>query len=66
MTNDTCTNNHMDVDIGDDFDMDYSQDIYTHDNDSECPVCDEFGCCKDSCEEEIEKAEYLAQYWADF
>ena len=56
----------MDTDVDvDESDMDYSQDIHTHD-DSECPVCDEIGCCRPSCEEEIERAEYMAQYWADF
>jgi len=67
MTDNTCTNNHMDTDVDvDESDMDYSQDIHAHDNDSECPVCDEIGCCRPSCEEEIERAEYMAQYWADF
>jgi hypothetical protein len=59
----TDTNTNMDVDEST---MDYSQDGYAYENDSECPVCDVSGCCRASCAEEIEKAEFFAQYWADF
>jgi hypothetical protein len=52
-------------------DMDYSQDCcgddsYQYEDTSECPVCEAIGCCDEACEMEIDRAEYLAQYWADF
>ena len=58
------------VDDGIDFsqDIDYSQDMGNHytDDEPDCPVCGACGCCDEQCEMEIDRAEYLAQYWADF
>ena len=49
-------------------DIDYSQDMGNHytDDEPDCPVCGACGCCDEECEMEIDRAEYLAQYWADF
>tara|TARA_Y100000591_G_C21367237_1_gene466983 strand:- start:207 stop:407 length:201 start_codon:yes stop_codon:yes gene_type:complete len=66
MTNQTDTN--MNIDTESDLDMDYSQDYngdYMEDE-PDCPVCGACGCNDEVCEEEMDKAEYLAQYWADF
>jgi hypothetical protein len=43
-------------------------DTHKHDDmhDESCPVCDMIDCANDTCEETIEKAEYMAQYWSDF
>ena len=51
-----------------DDEMDYSQDMGDHytDDEPDCPVCGACGCCDEECEMEIDRAEYLAQYWADF
>ena len=60
--NQTTSNSEMDIDECDD----YSQNMdVCHDCD-ECPVCSDYGCTNSDCIEEIEKAEYYAQYWADF
>lgn len=45
--------------------LDYSDmefDNYEH----ECPICRECGCDSNECELEIERQEYMAEYWADF
>ena len=49
-------------------DIDYSQDMGNHytDDEPDCPVCGACGCCDEECEMEIDRTEYLAQYWADF
>ena len=51
-----------------DDEMDYSQDMGDHNTDDEpdCPVCGACGCYDEECEMEIDRAEYQAQYWADF
>ena len=60
--NHTTSNSEMDIDECDD----YSQNMdVCHDCD-ECPVCSDYGCTNSDCVEEMEKAEYYAQYWADF
>ena len=73
--NQTTINSEMDIDECDDYSQnmdechdceDYSQNMdVCHDCD-ECPVCSDYGCTNSDCVEEIEKAEYYAQYWADF
>jgi hypothetical protein len=67
MTNQTDTNMDIDVVI-DNLDMDYSQDYNVDymEDEPDCPVCGACGCNDEVCEEEMDKAEYLAQYWADF
>lgn len=49
-------------------DIDYSQDMGNHytDDEADCPVCGACGCCDEECEMEIDRAEFQAQYWADF
>ena len=51
-----------------DDEMDYSQDMGDHytDDEPDCPVCGACGCYDEECEMEIDRAEYQAQYWADF
>lgn len=31
-----------------------------------CPICECEGCNSEECELEIERQEYMAEYWADF
>ena len=49
-------------------DIDYSQNMDNHytDDEPDCPVCGACGCYDEQCEMEIDRAEYQAQYWADF
>ena len=58
------------VDDGMDYsqDIDFSQDMGDHytDDEPDCPVCGSCGCYDEECEMEIDRAEYQAQYWADF
>ena len=41
-------------------DFEFSIDGYV------CPICEQCGCKKEECEMEIERQEYMAEYWADF
>ena len=43
-----------------------SQEYNEPDDMVDCPVCRNTGCTDDMCVEVIEKAEYMAQFWADF
>ena len=54
----TMTNDNTDMTNGGEMD--------TYEHDENCPVCDMIDCANDTCEETIEKAEYMAQYWSDF
>ena len=62
----------QDMDLSQDIDfsqdIDYSQNMDNHytDDEPDCPVCGACGCCDEECEMEIDRAEYQAQYWADF
>ena len=42
--------------------MKYEPDVDEH----ECPICCECGCESEECDLEIERQEYMAEYWADF
>ena len=44
---------------------DYS-DFEPEVNEYECPICDQCGCQSEKCELEMERQEYMAEYWADF
>ena len=47
----------------------YEQDYLEYErevNENDCPICGECGCRRKSCEMEIERQEYMAEYWADF